>query len=70
MHDLWYSGSVEALALNQHDNSRFYPVLRGGEIRGAYLTVDFINTLRDLIFIVVYGLCDGTEWHMYDSRNN
>jgi hypothetical protein len=49
-------------------NSRFYIVLRKGIERGAYVAVDFINTLQDLILIVTYGLCDGSEEYVYDSR--
>ncbi len=69
VHDMGCFDLLEMLAYTPYNNSCLYIVLRKGERRGAYAAVDFISTLRDLIFIVVYGLCDGSEEYMYDSRN-
>lgn len=51
-------------------NNCCYYVFRKGKELTAYVTVNFINSYKELLLVVIYGLCDGSEGYSYDSRNH
>jgi len=68
-HDLEYPARLRTLAYAPPNTDR-YIVLRDGTEKYAYVNVEFVHNNKDRVFIVTYGLCDGSEKYVYNSRDN
>lgn len=69
-HNIWFIGLFMRLAFNLSHFKEAFWVEREGDYKLAYLEAHLIYHPQEPVFFAEYGLVDGTELYVYDSRDN